>query len=116
MVPESGKAKIDENRFTTVPDDNVVWLDVLVDDADDPVAVVHRLEHIDEEETCLPDLDAFRQGVVEAALLPALLVVLFVFSVDAVEHVAEAAIRAVVGYEVDISTDGRVIDDLMQPD
>ena len=99
-----------------MPNDDVVWLDVLVDDVDYPMAVVHSLQHINEEIASLPELDALRDHVIEPAVFAALCVVFLILSIQAFDHIAETAIRVIVGDDVDVAALGRIVDDLVQPD
>lgn len=83
LVVLGGDAEVDQDCLTVQPDCNIVWLDVLVDNADDLVAIMHCLEHVDEVIACLPDWNA----------LP----IFLVMRVQDAYDVAEAAVGVVFG-------------------
>ena len=99
-----------------MPNDDVVGFDVLVDDVDNFVAVVHRLKHVNEEIASLPELDALRDHQIVPAIFAALGVVFLILCIQAFDHIAETAIRIIVGDDVDVAALGRIVDDLVQPD
>lgn len=89
--------------MAAVPDHDVVGLDVLMDDANYLVAVVHGLEHVDEVIARLPDRYA-------SVRLPDV----FTAGVQAYNDIAEATVLVVVSDEVKIAV--RIIDNLVQPE
>lgn len=82
-------------------DHDVVWLYVAVDHANHRLAVVQRLQEVEEEEAGLPGWEAF----LRLARAPAL--------VDPRDLVTQTTVGVVLGDEIDVAV--RVVDDFVQP-
>ena len=74
-----------------MPDDDVIRLDVLVDDADNLVAIMNRLKHVNQVEPALPGRDALGDHRVGVSAKPALFVVCCMVLVQGTNHLSQAA-------------------------
>ena len=94
---------------------DVVGLDVAVDDTDDLMAIMQGIDKICEILSYLALLEPLRPHVSVALFFLALFVVRLKLLVEFHDLVAEAALRVVLGHEVDVVA-RRVVDDLVEPD
>ena len=79
LVHEGTDAEVDEDGLVVVVDHDVVRLDISVDDFDDFVAVVERLEHVDEVESHVVLIEPHLLDVFLSPLSHALLLQLLVY-------------------------------------
>ena len=64
-----------------MPNDDVVWFDVLVDYVDNSMTIVHCLQHVNEVIARLPELDALCDHVIKLTIFAALCVVFLIWCI-----------------------------------
>ena len=89
--------KVNKDCFSSFIYHNIVWLDVAMHNTYDLLAVVQRLQHVNKEATHLPVRHASFEEIRRGEFIG----LGFVFEINAVHFISEAAIFVICSDEID---------------